>query len=81
MSALPKAWWKSRVVWFNVAVGISSGLALLETALRDYAQTMPAWLYLLLLVVVSSLNAGLRFATKQPLAKRPEPQQPSPTAS
>lgn len=56
-----KRWWRSRTVWFNVAVAV---FASLELSLG----VLPAGWYAMAVIVVPLVNIALRRITTQPIA-------------
>lgn len=66
-AALPKAWWKSRTVWFNV---ICTGLGAAELSLGLLQQLLPVNAYAVLSFVLVVGNTVLRGLTSAPIAMR-----------
>lgn len=57
-----KAWWKSKVIWFNTAAG---GMAFLAAGWNEMAGKLPLpeWMVWLGGGIVAAANVGLRFIT------------------
>jgi len=62
MKKKAKAWWKSKVIWFNAAAG---GVAFLAAGWAELSESLPLpkWLVWLGGGVVAAANIGLRFIT------------------
>ena len=60
-----KRWWRSRTVWFNVAVAV---FASLELSLGTLQPVLPAGWYAMAVIVVPLVNIALRRITTQPIA-------------
>lgn len=61
-----KAWYRSKIIWFNAAAG---GVAFVAGAWQLYADAipLPKWAVLLAGSIVAAANVGLRFITSDPL--------------
>ncbi len=67
MSApLPKAWWRSRTLWFNLLAGL---LLLAESNLHLLQPLLPVNLYQLAAFVLPMVNLGLRVVTRGPVGR------------
>jgi len=61
-----KAWWKSRVLWFNAIV---SGLVALEATFSALQSLLPGNIYAISVTVLAVGNAMLRIVTTQGIGK------------
>ena len=61
-----KAWWKSKVLWFNAIV---SGLVALEATFSALQSLLPTNTYAIAVTVLAVGNAVLRIITTQGLTK------------
>jgi hypothetical protein len=61
-----KAWWKSKVLWFNAIV---SGLVALEATFSALQSLLPTNVYAIAVTVLAVGNAVLRIITTQGLTK------------
>lgn len=61
-----KAWYKSRIIWFNAAAG---GVAFMAAGWNELAGKLPLpeWLIWFGGGVVTAVNVGLRFITTDPV--------------
>ncbi len=59
-----KPWWKSKTLWFNVAMGVGAVLEAHIGLLRD--QLGPSG-YLAAMCVIAAVNIALRYVTTQPV--------------
>lgn len=62
-----KPWYRSKTLIFNAAGGAAAALPLLEGALPQLMQVLPADYYALLTAALALGNALLRLVTKGPL--------------
>jgi hypothetical protein len=61
-----KAWWKSKVLWFNAIV---SGLVALEATFSALQTLLPTNIYAIAVTVLALGNAILRIITTQGISK------------
>lgn len=59
-----KPWWKSRIIWLNVAAG---AVAFIAGAWPQIAMLIPKWLAYSAGALVAGANVGLRFITTDAL--------------
>ncbi len=59
-----KPWYKSKILWLNVAVGVGAVIELNLVLIRG---SLAPQYYLLVLAFVNGANIALRFATHQPV--------------
>lgn len=61
-----KAWYKSKTLWFNVAVGVGTAI---EASLNVIQGTMDPRFYLAVTGIVAGVNIVLRFVSTQGISK------------
>ena len=63
---MKKPWYKSKVLWFNVAVGVGTAI---EASLSVIQGTMDPRFYLAVTGIVAGVNIILRFVSTQGIGK------------
>lgn len=61
---ISKAWWKSKTLWFNVAIGVGT---VLEAHIGLLSEQLGPNRYLGVMCLIAAANIVLRYVTTQPV--------------